>query len=1081
MSDEIFFDGIRLIAASDAALQSGLTRDYIARLCKKKKISGRQIGKNWYVNFESLKSFVIAQEHARSRRRRTLTKERTEEYRAHNTDLKTDVLPEDMAGKLVIPSPFLPKLQKETTPMREIVRKERAMHNAVIAEEKKDLVLEKKIRDVIAEVTNTGEHALTEASKVPGIAHAALQSAQVPAYVVTPVTEILHKIVALTLAIMLTFGTFATVDRSITYFASDSFASLHDSLQSFVDGGAVHLVQNTGAQLAAVATNPAAAVSAAVGFFAGIFGGIQNVIFAIANPGALFSPGSVAIEIVPAATPSSQSPVSPPQQVAQVPSSPTPARTTLSPALAQSYGETKQTVIERVIEQHIVSAGGITEEILNQRLQQLDNKLTSQIYSITSVSTPPASGGFTNEIALTQRIDNLSGTIITNPAITGGTIKSVTISDSTWSGDLSVNNISVSGTTTTANLAVSAVSTSTFAGGINLTGGCVSVNGVCISASAGASTGILNSVQFNGGSGTFAGSGSFTFNPTSNTLFASSTIFGNATTTNFAVTGNATSTFAAGIETTALNVTGATSTFANGIVLNTGCFSINGTCLSTSGGGGSGTVSGTGQTGQLAYYTGATEVSPTSTLFITPSSNLGVGTTSPYARLTVWGNGGNIFEAVDNASSTKFIIQNGGNVGIGTTTPGSIFSIASVANFTAATSTLYGTGLNLASGCFAVGGNCLSLSNLAGNINLGTQVTGLLGIGNGGTGSTTPTGILLGDGVGALNTATISAPLSISGTTLLISQASSTSNGFLASADWTSFNNKISSTSLSATYPLAYNSTTGLFNIEFGTTTANTWSQTQTFTLGFLSQASSTITNGLFSMNGGASTTNITASGIGYFTTASTSNLTVSNIQNSLLVTGATGIVAGTTTLAVNFGGTGSTTLGGILKGNGTGIIQSAIAGTDFLIGSGVQGNCVKWGANNLLADQNSPCGSGGGSSGGTWATTTSPVANELFNYPLNSTDIITIGASATSSAKYFFDPNVLVAYFAGNVGIGTTSPYAALSVAGQVVASNYTATSTQASIFPYASSTALTATTLFSTTASTTNLITLYASTTLL
>ncbi|HEY6021435.1 MAG TPA: hypothetical protein VIY48_16470, partial [Candidatus Paceibacterota bacterium] len=50
-----------------------------------------------------------------------------------------------------------------------------------------------------------------------------------------------------------------------------------------------------------------------------------------------------------------------------------------------------------------------------------------------------------------------------------------------------------------------------------------------------------------------------------------------------------------------------------------------------------------------------------------------------------------------------------GRIGIGTTTPGTILSINSLANFTTATSTFYSTGgINLAGGCFAVNGTCLS-------------------------------------------------------------------------------------------------------------------------------------------------------------------------------------------------------------------------------------------------------------------------------------------------------------------------------------------------------------------------------------
>ena len=72
-----------------------------------------------------------------------------------------------------------------------------------------------------------------------------------------------------------------------------------------------------------------------------------------------------------------------------------------------------------------------------------------------------------------------------------------------------------------------------------------------------------------------------------------------------------------------------------------------------------------GASSYMRFFTTGTEQ-----VRIDSSGNLGIGTTTPYSRLSVWGDGtGPIFEAVDNASSTKMVILNNGNVGIGTTTP----------------------------------------------------------------------------------------------------------------------------------------------------------------------------------------------------------------------------------------------------------------------------------------------------------------------------------------------------------------------------------------------------------------------------
>lgn len=71
------------------------------------------------------------------------------------------------------------------------------------------------------------------------------------------------------------------------------------------------------------------------------------------------------------------------------------------------------------------------------------------------------------------------------------------------------------------------------------------------------------------------------------------------------------------------------------------------------------------------------------------------------------------YTAADNITTTgttRMVINSAGNVGIGTTTPGSLLSVGNTngINFSTATSTFSSTGgINLASGCFAIAGTCI--------------------------------------------------------------------------------------------------------------------------------------------------------------------------------------------------------------------------------------------------------------------------------------------------------------------------------------------------------------------------------------
>ncbi len=79
----------------------------------------------------------------------------------------------------------------------------------------------------------------------------------------------------------------------------------------------------------------------------------------------------------------------------------------------------------------------------------------------------------------------------------------------------------------------------------------------------------------------------------------------------------------------------ATSTFGSGLNIRTGCFAINGVCVS--GGSGSGTV-GSGTTGQYPYYAAdGTTLTATSTIFLATTGFIGIGTTTPAQKLDVYG------------------------------------------------------------------------------------------------------------------------------------------------------------------------------------------------------------------------------------------------------------------------------------------------------------------------------------------------------------------------------------------------------------------------------------------------------------
>ncbi|MDB5266444.1 MAG: hypothetical protein JWN89_259, partial [Parcubacteria group bacterium] len=79
------------------------------------------------------------------------------------------------------------------------------------------------------------------------------------------------------------------------------------------------------------------------------------------------------------------------------------------------------------------------------------------------------------------------------------------------------------------------------------------------------------------------------------------------------------------------------------------------------------------------------------------------------------------------------------------------------------------------------------------------------------------------------------------------------------------------------------------------------------------------------------------------------------------------------------------------------------------------------------------------------WATSTIPNSNGIYVNGGAGTDVLIGGVATTSTQKLEV---IGGAYFSGNVGIGTTTPYAKLSVVGEIVGAYFTGTTTATSTF---------------------------------
>jgi hypothetical protein len=495
----------------------------------------------------------------------------------------------------------------------------------------------------------------------------------------------------------------------------------------------------------------------------------------------------------------------------------------------------------------------------------------------------------------------------------------------------------------------------------------------------------------------------------------------------------ATSTFAGGVEANLLNITSttATSTFANGIQLTGGCFRMpDGSCAGTGAGGGWNSLD------DIVLTKGYTIVGDdaglgqaTSSLFMSSTGNIGVGSTTPFAKLSVhanWGeNNTSLFEissSTASATTSLFKVKYDGKVIIGTEIGGitdSLYVTGGIRTQSSFTGPINTTGSGLGVSNFSVtNGASPTRVTLASSTLTGAPGTSARTV----FGGSTATTLTAGDNYSSILVGNYGPTEAVSGDHPLLAQLSI--KGLFANPGVATVSNTASlyiEDSASTTvvsgnnYSLWVDNGISRFDGNVGIGTSSPYAQ--------------------LSIAGGAGqTTDLFAISS---STASFATTTAFKVDSD-------GTVSAHTILPW---GDGKQNLGA-LTSRYQGIYTQTIygGGNTLSLIAGTGGNNMRFCANNCAAGAGQMWLMSAGGGGLTIGTSTAVSYAKLQvrgNGATSATQTIEIYNTASTTLMRMLDDGTT--YFGGNVGIGTTSPYAKLSIVGEAVARNFTATSTTA------------------------------------
>jgi hypothetical protein len=421
----LLFHNKKYLSSKAAGELGGYTHDYIGKLCREGTLTCERVGRAWFVEEDSLRAFIITQEHNKAVLKDKLKESRKVEYAqmavpstvasVHNVPVVVDYTPALEQPVANISFNTLP-LEPEGSTSSQFVKP--ALSPRVILSEKIFAFVLACVVVITGYTVSNG----AVAERVGGYAQNVLRSA-VAAANATP--EVLAKRVA-------RMDTLLYNSDNITRAALTQPASVFTGAQ---------------AHAGALAFAFADGINTLWGTLSNIGNHAAGSFFTYEGSAV----GKVEVTVREVPTPSAVDMATVPAVPAQLHAARTATSVSTNNTATSGHTVITQPIVERIIErivQQPVAAQTLTPIEIQTKLDILENELRKEIFSMSAANDTRPVDNF-RMIALSQKIDQLDGTTITHATISASSLTvsgTATFNGSvTFVGDTNISNLTLSG------------------------------------------------------------------------------------------------------------------------------------------------------------------------------------------------------------------------------------------------------------------------------------------------------------------------------------------------------------------------------------------------------------------------------------------------------------------------------------------------------------------------------------------------------------------------------------------------------------------------------------------------------------